>query len=810
MIIASRRRKSDEDSFGVPDELFDFEVGPYSVPEEQHYESWRRLLRLLGGKGGFRLIFAQYDDSLYRDTLASRLSYEYENSDVLRVEKDESFLEFESKVSRLTSKDFLQVIGLEDPFFINSEEWYGGFNFHRERIAGLSVKLLIWLDEFSLSVFPTMAPDMWAWQSGVIEFKRQEGKVLSYPGKTKKLGGTSESKARFLEELARNGVELSDDQSINGRKFRVLIFDTDEPIEINHLGKVPDSLSDLSMDTYALILSPFGFTYEASASLYSLLGFYPVLHMGPDELENLSRCDSFDHWVGWMTRSLHDCEPFFYPQRRSYKNISPLMNTLSPERRELLFLVSLYEEPVCIGSMAWLLSGPPLDGLTKRLRKTKANHLMREMRSFSETGLINILDERLFYTNYRYQLLELFEKQYPKSFKLANEWLAQYYSFQTSKKQPDDTTDLVPLLYSIFHYFRAGLVAEGFASVYFERLQRGGRFQLTEMIRAHSYELICLYFFEDRFEEHQSNYSDFVLQRIAYILYKTGDLQGALNHSYKFFMNIPALDWLPRNQCGLYYLGLALLEIGELDRLPMVINSFLASSSANSKYLLKVNVLRCYLSLLRGNIDDASMLYLEMKRGMNVETKERLLHDVPFLCNILFEINTEKSISELSHLAELSKISGRKSNLYFESVNRHFFMGMAHLASEDYTKALECFEVAGRKFETSPLKLDHGKTLLAMALTNLALGEYKKVRKYLEKFLGHSWDTGRVLYVVDHHLIAARLSLATNDPTQLNHWLTKAEALIDQTGYELRRPELEELKRLHAEAVGKSDSGPEA
>lgn len=54
--------------------------------------------------------------------------------------------------------------------------------------------------------------------------------------------------------------------------------------------------------------------------------------------------------------------------------------------------------------------------------------------------------------------------------------------------------------------------------------------------------------------------------------------------------------------------------------------------------------------------------------------------------------------------------------------------------------------------------------------------------------------SGMRLYLADYHLTSSRLSLSNGDRTTARDHLTKAEALINETGYHRRDPELKELR----------------
>ncbi len=138
-----------------------------------HEEPYRSLMRILHG-GRFKLVLLQFNDTVYRDALITKINDVVTTPAVLHI-TNEAFPNFHNMEARLAElarqHALIHVTGLDHWLPIGAPNQFIGFNYHRDAIAENSpVSLLLWLTKEHICDFATLAPDMWAWRSAVLNF----------------------------------------------------------------------------------------------------------------------------------------------------------------------------------------------------------------------------------------------------------------------------------------------------------------------------------------------------------------------------------------------------------------------------------------------------------------------------------------------------------------------------------------------------------------------------------------------------------------------------------------------------------------
>jgi len=124
-------------------------------------------------KNGFNLIISTYNDLSARNTVIDKIG-EYQLSCIIdsSLKSMPHISDFDYQIQEAAKKySVINVINLEirddDDFSIFLRE----LNFHRERIAQYApVNIIFWILEYRIKEFITLAPDLWAWNSSVLDF----------------------------------------------------------------------------------------------------------------------------------------------------------------------------------------------------------------------------------------------------------------------------------------------------------------------------------------------------------------------------------------------------------------------------------------------------------------------------------------------------------------------------------------------------------------------------------------------------------------------------------------------------------------
>lgn len=141
----------------------------------EHISDFQRLVKGLRAGSRFQFLVAEYNDANYRHELIAQIDAvlvgEGQSSAQLSL-TPESHADFSSVESDLRSlaavHQAIHVLGGESWF---TDERWQAFNIRREAVAqGAPTGLIFWLSTVQISRLALMAPDLWAWRSGVFSF----------------------------------------------------------------------------------------------------------------------------------------------------------------------------------------------------------------------------------------------------------------------------------------------------------------------------------------------------------------------------------------------------------------------------------------------------------------------------------------------------------------------------------------------------------------------------------------------------------------------------------------------------------------
>lgn len=135
-----------------------------------------RLKKALALQQKFNLLIAEFTHYSYRNRLIKEIDDNFKSSVILEFTKGAftDFVEFENRLTVL-GKTFslIHLINREKGFYRDIFPlFFKGLNYHREKIARENpVSIIIWMLPGDVRDFALIAPDMWAWRSGVFDFR---------------------------------------------------------------------------------------------------------------------------------------------------------------------------------------------------------------------------------------------------------------------------------------------------------------------------------------------------------------------------------------------------------------------------------------------------------------------------------------------------------------------------------------------------------------------------------------------------------------------------------------------------------------
>jgi hypothetical protein len=157
---------------------FRFDHARHRVATElqpEHIADFQRLIKTLRYGSRFQLLFAEFTEATYRDKLIQQLDLVFADlgQNVARIDLSrQNFTDFaalEAELRRLAvDHGAIHLIGVDGWF--DAEHWRD-FNIRREAIAfNVPVRLAVWLSTETMAQAIVLAPDLWAWRSGVYAF----------------------------------------------------------------------------------------------------------------------------------------------------------------------------------------------------------------------------------------------------------------------------------------------------------------------------------------------------------------------------------------------------------------------------------------------------------------------------------------------------------------------------------------------------------------------------------------------------------------------------------------------------------------
>jgi tetratricopeptide (TPR) repeat protein len=349
---------------------------------------------------------------------------------------------------------------------------------------------------------------------------------------------------------------------------------------------------------------------------------------------------------------------------------------------------------------------------------------------------------------------------------------------------PNTLKEMTPLFYAIYHGCKAGEHQAAVQDVYYDRIDRGTEFYLTNKLGAYGTELSLLgNFFEAPWTHPESSLSpadrSWVLGNSGFALRAVGRLTDAVEPTRASAeADVESKEWQNAavsysNLSGLY---LTIGNIPEAITHARQAFDFAERSGDWSERMIRRTTLADALHHA-GDRAEATQLFRDAERLQAVHQPEYpILNSLPgyWYCELLLE------------QGETAQVLRRASQamLIAKAKRTPLDIGLAHL-------------LLGRINPTGSVEAAHHLDLAVDFLRLAGLLDYLP-RGLLARAKRHDLDSafrlairsGMRLHLSDYHLISARRALDGGDRVQAQAHFEQAEILVKETGYHRRDPDL--------------------
>ena len=508
--------------------------------------------------------------------------------------------------------------------------------------------------------------------------------------------------------------------------------------------------------------------------------------------------------------------------------------------------------------MLGLFDRPTSEGAVDVLRQAKIEHLFDDtintkawkaaLARLRRQGLLNKLNPEYpdaldTHPLIRQYFSTRFETDKLEAWKESHRVLYHYYKNLPEKEQPDTLEEMEPLFAAVMHGCAAGLHEEVLVDVYYERIMRDNRTNYhINKLGAVSMDLSVLSHFFDFSSEEQwkkpvDNLTNLlksaVLNWVGYRLRTLGRMKESSVPMHKALqLNIENKKWGDAAN-NLYNISELQLSRGILiDTVQGEYSAFEAAKKAIKwsditddefrQMQYRVTLADVYFQI--GEFRMAQEMFEEAEyRQAKYQIDEPKLYSMQgFLYNNFLLFN--QKYVEVLERATKTLVLTTSQNWLIDIALDKLSLGRAKI-QEGLTLVVDCIDPTGCKYihvgsiksnieiwQESKKWLDTAveeiresqieeklpDALLSRAMHSRFVGSTIEAKKDLEEVYDMSTRAGMKLYLCDCHLESARLACTINDDVlglSAKEHYDKAKELVDTTGYERRRSELEFLEK---------------
>ncbi len=472
---------------------------------------------------------------------------------------------------------------------------------------------------------------------------------------------------------------------------------------------------------------------------------------------------------------------------------------------EILRLMGLFDRPAEHGPLQVLRQPPALPGLTERLEDLDEYQWNLALDNLRQARLLDPKDPHEPNTLDCHPLVrEHFEEKLkaaaPAAWREAHGRLYEHYK-SAAKQYPDTIEEMVPLYAAVSHGCQAGRHQEARQDVYRTRIQRGNEFFNLNKLGAFGADLAALAgFFDPPWQKPVAGLREadkgFVLNAAGLGLRALGRLPEAVQ-PMKAGLDaaIAREDW-KNAAIAAGNLSELHLTLGDVDQAIAYAEQSVELADRSGDAFQRMSKRTTLADALHqaGRVAEAETLFQQAERMQRERQPEYpLLYSLQgFLyCDLLLG---EGKCGEVRDRATRTTQWAIQQGYLLDMALDHLSLGRAYLLEANFTEAESHLDQAVTGLRQAGQQDDLPRGLLARASLHRLRRDFPSAHRDLdEAFLIAARGPMR-LHETDCHLEQARLSLALGDLPRAQASLAAARALIEQTGYHRRAPDLAELE----------------
>jgi tetratricopeptide (TPR) repeat protein len=485
-------------------------------------------------------------------------------------------------------------------------------------------------------------------------------------------------------------------------------------------------------------------------------------------------------------------------------------------QRAVLRLLGLFDRPALDEALAALRAEPAVPGLNEPLVTLSPRDWSRVIARLRRAGLIAPADET---STARIDTHPLIREHFGQRLHTENEaaWQeghARLYAWYagSTKDRPDTADEMAPLYAAVFHGCRAGRHQEVLDEVFSRRIRRGNEAYSVKKLGSFGADLSALSgFFSTPWTKPVPGLREsdqaFVLNEAGYALRAQGRLEEAVApmraglEARRAQQNWGNAARVAGNLSGLQ------LGLGRVREATSLARQAVELADRSHDAFLRLAWRTTLADALHqgGQMEEARRLFVEAE-AMQQERQP----EWPFLysmrgyryCDLLLDQGASEQV--LQRAARALDVA-RQNNLLLDIGLDHLSLGRAHaarLAAGQRTSAAPARDHLNQA--VTRLRESGDQQYLPLGLLHRAAW-FRQTRDYASA--ARDLDEGLLLakrghmrlHECDFHLERARLLYAQKKLREARYELRLAKELVDQTGYERRRAEVERLMRELAE-----------
>jgi tetratricopeptide (TPR) repeat protein len=476
----------------------------------------------------------------------------------------------------------------------------------------------------------------------------------------------------------------------------------------------------------------------------------------------------------------------------------------------ILYILGLFDRPAPPGAIDALCHLPIIEGLTDALPSpddAKYKYALSHLRDLHllappESHREDTLDCHPLVREYFAARLQ---HTHQKAWTEAHRRLYHYYKNLPEKEQPDTLEEMDSLFAAVAHGCRAGLHTKAWEEVYWDRIKRGNEHYSTSKLGAFGADLAALAgFFEKPWKEPSPNLSEhrqaLVLNLAGFRLRALGRLREAAEPmAAGLAARIKQKNWkeAAKDAGNLSELWLTL---GAVNRAVEYARQGVDYADRSGDGFQKYGKRTALADGLHqaGQAVEAEELFRQAEAMQKEEQP-----DYPFLysprgfkfCDLLLSRGRYKEVLDrakqtLEWYSQASGASLLSFALDYLSLGRAHMQEALDGGSGDFERAAGFLDQAVTGLREAGAQEFITRGLLARAGLYREMGDYEKAWADLQEAQEIAERGDMKLHLTDYHLEAARLCGAEGKEKEARDHLERAKALIGETGYGRRLPEI--------------------